>query len=132
MTRAGAKPLLHTCFATAALLLFAAAGSRAETLDQLYEKAKLDKALVFYSGDPAAPHENRAKEFMQKYPGIAVSVTAMHGTRLADPLRASNLEVRPAISNRSPAKIMLGTTAASWIFSPGMACSDQTKRLPQT
>jgi len=75
MTRAGAKPLLHTCFATAALLLFAAAGSRAETLDQLYEKAKLDKALVFYSGGPAAPHENRAKEFMQKYPGIAVSVT---------------------------------------------------------
>jgi hypothetical protein len=30
--------------------------------------------LVFYSGGPAAPHENRAKEFMQKYPGIAVSV----------------------------------------------------------
>jgi hypothetical protein len=48
MTKAGARPLLHTCFATAALLLFAAAGSRAETLDQLYEKAKLDKALVFY------------------------------------------------------------------------------------
>jgi hypothetical protein len=59
---------------TAALLLFAAASSRAETLDQLYEKAKLDKAL-FYSGGPTAPHENRAKEFMQKYPGIAVLVT---------------------------------------------------------
>jgi hypothetical protein len=44
-------------------------------LDQLYEKAKLDGALVFCSGGPAAPHENRAKEFMQKYPGIAVSVT---------------------------------------------------------
>ena len=44
-------------------------------LDQLYEKAKLDGALVFYSGGPAAPHENRAKEFMQKYPGIAVSLT---------------------------------------------------------
>jgi hypothetical protein len=40
---------------TAALLLFAAASSRAETLDQLYEKAKLDKAL-FYSGGPTAPH----------------------------------------------------------------------------
>jgi hypothetical protein len=56
----------------------------------------------------------------------------MHGTRLADPLRASDPEVRPAISSRSRAKTMLGTTAASWIFSPGMACSDQTKRLPQT
>jgi ABC-type Fe3+ transport system substrate-binding protein len=75
MTKAGARPFLHAGFATAALLLFAAPGSRAETLDQLYEKAKLDGALVFYSGGPAAPHENRAKEFMQKYPGIAVSVT---------------------------------------------------------
>jgi ABC-type Fe3+ transport system substrate-binding protein len=75
MTKARARRLLQTCFAIAAMLLFAAAGSRAETLDQLYEKAKLDKALVFYAGGPAAPHENRAKEFMQKYPGIAVSVT---------------------------------------------------------
>jgi len=32
----------------------------------------------------------------------------MHGTRLADLLRASNPEVQPAISNRSRAKIMLG------------------------
>jgi hypothetical protein len=75
MTKAGARLFLHAGFATAALLLFAAANSRAETLDQFYEKAKLEKTLVFYSGGPAAPHENRAKEFMQKYPGIAVSVT---------------------------------------------------------
>ena len=75
MTKAGARLFLHAGFATAALLLFAAASSRAETLNQLYEKAKLEKTLVFYSGGPAAPHENRAKEFMQKYPGIAVSVT---------------------------------------------------------
>ena len=75
MTKAGARRFLHAGFATAALLLFAAASSRAETLDQFYEKAKLEKTLVFYSGGPAAPHENRAKEFMQKYPGIAVSVT---------------------------------------------------------
>ena len=61
--------------ASIALLPFAEAGSRAETLDQLYEKAKLEKTVVFYSGGPAAPHENRAKEFMQKYAGIAASVT---------------------------------------------------------
>ena len=29
----------------------------------------------FYSGGPAAPHENRAKLFMQQYPGIDVKVT---------------------------------------------------------
>jgi UDP-N-acetyl-D-mannosaminuronic acid transferase (WecB/TagA/CpsF family) len=50
MTKAGARLFLHAGFATAALLLFAAASSRAETLDQLYEKAKFEKTLVFYSG----------------------------------------------------------------------------------
>jgi hypothetical protein len=47
-----AKRFLHTWFAIVALSLFAAAGSRAETLDQLYEKAKLEKTVVFYSGGP--------------------------------------------------------------------------------
>jgi hypothetical protein len=74
VTKAGARGFLQACFAMAALLLFAAAGLRAETLDQLYEKAKLDKALAFYADEPAAPAENRAKEFMQKYAAIAVSV----------------------------------------------------------
>ena len=48
---------------------------RAETLDELYEKAKAEKEVVFYSGGPAAPHENRAKLFMQQFPGIEVKVT---------------------------------------------------------
>src|SRR5262249_424208 len=75
MTKTMAKRFLHTWFAIIALLPFAEAGSRAETLDQLYEKAKLEKTVMFYSGGPAAPHENRAKEFMQKYAGITASVT---------------------------------------------------------
>src|SRR5215831_10374919 len=71
MTKTMAKRFLHTWLAIIALLPFAEAGSGAETLDQLYEKAKLEKSVAFYSGGPAAP----AKEFMQKYPGITVSVT---------------------------------------------------------
>jgi ABC-type Fe3+ transport system substrate-binding protein len=46
-----------------------------QTVQELYEKAKTEKSLVFYSGGPAAPHEARAKQFMQQFPGIAVSVT---------------------------------------------------------
>src|SRR5262245_32903129 len=75
MSKAGARAFLPSCFAAAALLLCAAAGARGEPLDQLYENAKREGALVFYAGGPAAPHENRAKEFMQKYPGITVAVT---------------------------------------------------------
>ena len=61
MTATSAKRVLQTSFAMVALLLFDVGSSYAETLDQLYEKAKLDKTLVFYSGGPAAPHENRPR-----------------------------------------------------------------------
>ena len=56
---------------TASLL----APASAETLDELYQKAKAEKEVVFYSGGPAAPHENRAKLFMQQFPGVEVKVT---------------------------------------------------------
>jgi ABC-type Fe3+ transport system substrate-binding protein len=49
--------------------------AHSQTTGELYEKAKAEKTLVFYSGGPAAPHEARAKQFMQQFPGIAVSVT---------------------------------------------------------
>jgi ABC-type Fe3+ transport system substrate-binding protein len=51
------------------------ASARAETLDELYQKAKAEKEVVFYSGGPAVPHENRAKLFTQQFPGIEVKVT---------------------------------------------------------
>jgi ABC-type glycerol-3-phosphate transport system substrate-binding protein len=78
-------------------LLFAAASSRAETLDQFYEKAKLEKTLVFYSGGPAAPHENRAKEFMQKYPGIAVSVTGGFSNVLNERIERQIADRKPEV-----------------------------------
>src|SRR5262245_24647611 len=74
MIGTAATQFLRIWFAMVALSL-AASGAPAETLDELYEKAKAEKTLVFYSGGPAAPHENRAKAFMEKYPGITVSVT---------------------------------------------------------
>ena len=42
---------------------------------------------------------------------LARSPIAMHGTRLAGLLRASSAEVWPAISSRSRATTLLGTTA---------------------
>ena len=63
--------LLPVCAALAALI----SPARGETFDELYQKAKVEKEVVFYSGGPAAPHENRAKLFMQQFPGIEVKVT---------------------------------------------------------
>jgi ABC-type Fe3+ transport system substrate-binding protein len=72
MTLGFTSRLALASVAIAALLPF---GAQAETLAELYEKAKAEKEVVFYSGGPAAPHENRAKLFMQQYPGIEVKVT---------------------------------------------------------
>jgi hypothetical protein len=56
-------------------LIVRGSAARAQSTAELYEKAKAEGALVFYSGGPAAPHEARAKLFMQQFPGITVSVT---------------------------------------------------------
>jgi ABC-type Fe3+ transport system substrate-binding protein len=64
--------LLPACVAAA---LLSAAAARAETVAQLYEKAKAEKSLVFYAGGPTAPYEARIKLFQQQFPGIQVSVS---------------------------------------------------------
>lgn len=70
---------------------------RAETLDQLYEKAKPEKSLVFYSGGPVEPYERWAKEFQQRFPGLTVSVTGGFSNVLDDKinqqLKAKKLDV---------------------------------------
>ena len=61
--------------AALAAMVACATATHAQTLDELYEKAKQEKSLVFYAGGPAAPHEARAAEFQRRFPGISVSVT---------------------------------------------------------
>ena len=42
--------------------LCGASMARAETVDQLYDKAKLEQSLVFYSGGPVEPYQRWAKD----------------------------------------------------------------------
>lgn len=53
---------------------FSGLGVCAETLDEIYEKAKAEQALVFYAGGPTGPHEARIKQFEARFPGIKVKV----------------------------------------------------------
>lgn len=82
-------------------LAFAAGAARAETMDQLYAKAKGEGALLFYSGGPVAPYERWAKEFMQRYPGITVSVEGGFSNVLDDKInqqmKAGKLQVDMAL-----------------------------------
>jgi ABC-type Fe3+ transport system substrate-binding protein len=46
----------------------------AETLEQLYAKAKDEKSLVVYAGGPVTNYEPLAREFETRFPGIKVSI----------------------------------------------------------
>ncbi len=47
----------------------------AQSLDDLYAKAKGEGAFVLYVGGPTAPWEAMAKVFNAKYPGITISIS---------------------------------------------------------
>src|SRR5687767_11873130 len=87
---------LPICVALAALLPLAVT-ARAETMQELYEKAKAEGQVVFYSGGPALPHENRAKLFMQQFPGIAVSVTGGFSNVLNERIEKQMAEKKLAV-----------------------------------
>src|SRR6267154_6214519 len=89
-----ASRLALASVAMAALLPFRA---QTETLAELYEKAKAEKAVVFYSGGPAAPHENRAKLFMQQFPGIEVKVTGGFSNVLNEQIEKQMAEKKLAV-----------------------------------
>src|SRR6185312_6522391 len=71
--------------------------ARGETLDELYQKAKAEKEVVFYSGGPAAPHENRAKLFTQQFPGIEVKVTGGFSNVLNEKIEQQMAEKKLAV-----------------------------------
>jgi ABC-type Fe3+ transport system substrate-binding protein len=73
-----------------ALLLFSvtltgseAFGQNTTNVDQLYQAAKQEGALILYGGGPAAPYERRAAEFEKRFPDIKVSVTGGFSNILA-------------------------------------------------
>jgi ABC-type Fe3+ transport system substrate-binding protein len=67
-------------------LLFATA--QAETMDELYAKAKSEGRVVFYSGGPVAPYERFAKDFEQRFPGVSVSITGGFSNVLNEKINA--------------------------------------------
>ena len=49
--------------------------ARAESIDELYEKAKLEKTLVLYGAGPTGSHDRWIKDFQQRFPGVTVAFT---------------------------------------------------------
>ena len=88
----------------AAALGFIAVGAlpaRAQSLDDLYAKAKSEGAFVLYVGGPTAPWEAMAKIFNERYPGITVSISGGFSNvldkKIDAQIAAGKLEVDTAI-----------------------------------
>lgn len=85
-------------FALGALTLMATLPqAAAESMAELYEKAKREGALVFYAGGPAAPYQKLVAAFEQVYPGVKVSYTGgfsnVLNERIEKQLAAGKVEV---------------------------------------
>jgi ABC-type Fe3+ transport system substrate-binding protein len=67
--------LPHTLLLLAGALFCSVAQARAESMDELYDKAKLETHLALYGAGPAGSHDRWIREFQQKYPGVTVTFT---------------------------------------------------------
>jgi len=73
---------LRTVPLAIALLAACAASARAETMDDLYAKAKQEKTLVLYGAGPTGSHDRWVKDFQERYAGVTVQLTGGLSTAL--------------------------------------------------
>jgi len=57
------------------LPIWAVATSSAQSVDALYEKAKLERTVSLYGAGPSDPFKRWIEDFQKKYPGVAVQFT---------------------------------------------------------
>jgi ABC-type Fe3+ transport system substrate-binding protein len=78
------------------LLLCATAAARAESIDEIYAKAKAEGALVLWAAGPTAGYEAAVKAFEQRFPGVAVSLTGgfsnVLNAKIVDQVKAGKVE----------------------------------------
>jgi ABC-type Fe3+ transport system substrate-binding protein len=60
---------------TVAALIGCAPSLHAQSMDELYEKAKAEKSVALVAAGPSEPYEHWIREFQQLYPGVTVSFT---------------------------------------------------------
>ena len=74
---------LFSALLAAALFGLSASPLHAETLDEIYARAKSEGALSIYGGGPARLYEGWVKEYETRFPGIKVRVTGGYAGGLA-------------------------------------------------
>ncbi len=101
MPAAAGNSVRIAAITTALGLLSSAQPAAAQSLDDLYAKAKSEGEFAFYVGGPTAPWEARAKIFEESYPGIKITIgggfSNVLDKKIDAQIAAGKLEVDAAI-----------------------------------
>lgn len=62
------------CLVAAAAIAVAGMPARAQSVDDLYARARGEKSLTIYAGGPVSGYEGLARQFEQTFPGVAVTI----------------------------------------------------------
>jgi ABC-type Fe3+ transport system substrate-binding protein len=61
--------------AAAAAVLSSGPPLHAQSMDELYEKAKLEQRIALVGAGPSEPYEHWIREFQERYPGVTIAFT---------------------------------------------------------
>jgi ABC-type Fe3+ transport system substrate-binding protein len=87
--------------AVVACVIALSCAAQAQSMQELYEKAKQEKELIIYGGGPTSLYEVPARAFEQKYPGIKVTIHSgfsnVHNEKINQQLKSKTLDADLAI-----------------------------------
>ena len=65
--------------------------AQAQSLSELYEKAKLEKSLHLYGAGPAQNYAGPARDFEKQFPQIKITITGGYSNELTSKIEAQNI-----------------------------------------
>ena len=100
MSPLSANYLMRVCALAPGMAMMCGA-ALAQSNDELYEKAKLEKTLTLYGAGPSDPYKRWIEDFQKQYPGVTVNFTGglSNGlnTKIEAQLAAKTMETDLAI-----------------------------------
>lgn len=88
-------------FCHAAFLVGAASSASAQTIPELYEKARAEKTLNLYGAGPAQNYEGLARKFESQFPDIKITITGgfsnVLNARIVEQMKSGKMEADMAM-----------------------------------
>jgi len=79
---ASSNCILPQMLAVTAVSWICTVPTHAQSIDELYQKARVEKTVALYGAGPTGSHDRWVKEFEQRFPGVTVTFTGGLSTAL--------------------------------------------------